>query len=205
MKPQRLRSAGFDDDWNTVFNHRVAKTHEDDLPLERQLPPEMHAAISEFKADPNEEIPWWQPSWQDSLRHLGWRWIFFIPAIGVLAFAIASFWFPPLRMAIIPLGIKYLLFAGGIAVSAIGFVLRQAVTALTEPFCSHCGYNLTGLPDNYRCPECGRPYSWRVINEYRRDPQWFITRWKASHKLPERDSALEVGPNSTPHKSRDGT
>ncbi len=178
---------------------------QDDLPLERQLPPEMHATIGEFQTGPNEDVPWWQPTWQDGLKHLGWRWIFFLPTIGVVAFAVATYWFPPLRVAIVPLGIKFLLFAGGIAISLIGFALRKATKLRTEPFCIHCGYNLTGLPDNHRCPECGRPYSWRVIAEYRRDPQWFISRWKASHKLPAMDSTLDVPPDSTPRRSRDGT
>jgi hypothetical protein len=26
-----------------------------------------------------------------------------------------------------------------------------------EPFCSHCGYALTGLTESSKCPECGRP------------------------------------------------
>lgn len=26
-----------------------------------------------------------------------------------------------------------------------------------EPFCSHCGYVLTGLTESSKCPECGRP------------------------------------------------
>jgi len=176
----------------------------DDLPIERRLPPELFAAAGELKAGPGEKIPWWRPTWRDGLRHLGWRWIFFMPIVGVIGFAVAAYWFPPLLNLIIPFGFKFMLFAGGIAISLVGYVLRQATKARPEPFCIHCGYNLTGLPDNYRCPECGRPYSWRVIDEYRRDPQWFVTRWKASHKLPENEPTLEAGPGPR-RKSRDGT
>ena len=34
--------------------------------------------------------------------------------------------------------------------------LRETV-ALGTPFCSECGYDLTGCTDSARCPECGRP------------------------------------------------
>ena len=51
---------------------------------------------------------------------------------------------------------------------------RKAIHSLAqEPFCIHCGYDLTGLPDHHTCPECGRPYTFATINEYRRDPHWF--------------------------------
>ena len=54
-------------------------------------------------------------------------------------------------------------------ISLAGYGLRRAAQARREPFCIFCGYNLTGLPDHYRCPECGRPYTWQMIEEYRAD------------------------------------
>ncbi len=95
-----------------------------------------------------------------------------------------------------------LLIAAGISIG--GYVLKRAVQARKEPFCIFCGYNLTGLPDAYRCPECGRPYTWAEIEEYRRDPQWFIERWKARRALPPPDQPLEAKPSRRP-RSSDGT
>jgi hypothetical protein len=90
------------------------------------------------------------------------------------------------------------------AISVVGYVLNRAVRARREPFCIFCGYNLTGLPDHYRCPECGRPYTWSEIEEYRQDPQWFIERWKARQSLPPADVPLAAKPSRRP-RSRDGT
>jgi len=93
---------------------------------------------------------------------------------------------------------------GALAITLTGYVIRRAVRARREPFCIHCGYNLSGLPDNYRCPECGRPYTWRLIAEYRRDPRWFIERYKARQKLPPAGPTLPAGPSAKPRR-RDGT
>lgn len=35
--------------------------------------------------------------------------------------------------------------------------MRANGPADNEPFCSHCGYQLTGLVNSSKCPECGRP------------------------------------------------
>lgn len=42
--------------------------------------------------------------------------------------------------------------------TALSMEEAQANTpALGEPYCSHCGHQLTGLIDSSRCPECGKP------------------------------------------------
>ena len=51
-----------------------------------------------------------------------------------------------------------------------------------EPYCSHCGYQLTGLTESSKCPECGRPVvdvltrpSWgrKLARRYRSDTTVF--------------------------------
>jgi hypothetical protein len=41
--------------------------------------------------------------------------------------------------------------------------------------CIHCRYELTGLPDFYTCPECGRPYCFVDIDAYFDDPDAYRT------------------------------
>ena len=83
-------------------------------------------------------------------------------------------------------------------------MLRTAVRQRPDPFCIHCGYSLTGLPDGHRCPECGRTFSFRVIEEYRRDSHWFIQRYKMRHDLPVAEVPFAAG-EVRRARSRDGT
>lgn len=173
------------------------------LPLEARLPPSIVATPSELRAGPDDEIRWWRPSWQDAVQFVGWRWMFLAPAGVLLAMLLGAIFFQRWRLALVIVGAKLLVFTGAVAVSLAAWVFRRAAQARKEPFCIHCGYNLTGLPDNYRCPECGRPYNWRVIEEYRRDPQWFIERWKMHRELPNSSAPFEAG--KITRKSTDGT
>jgi hypothetical protein len=47
----------------------------------------------------------------------------------------------------------------------------QAAEDEAAPYCSACGYRLTGLTESSRCPECGRP-----LVEVLTRPQWFTPR-----------------------------
>jgi hypothetical protein len=176
-------------------------------PLEEQLPPSVGASPCDLRVNPDERLAWWTPGWHDVAGHVGYRWIFLIPALGLLLLLVAGVFLPGLRLLVLVLEFKFFIVAAAIAISLAGYVVRQAVRARREPFCIHCGYNLSGLPDNYRCPECGRPYTWRLIAEYRRDPRWFIERYKAHQKLPPRQVGFSAGPSSpnTRRPSRDGT
>jgi hypothetical protein len=179
---------------------------EERAPLEAQVPPEIVATPADVRANPDEPLTWWTPGWRDVVGHVGYRWIFLIPAVGVLALLGAAVFMPALGVALLVVGFKLFVFVGAVAISLAGYVIRCAARARREPFCIHCGYNLTGLPDNYRCPECGRPYTWKLIAEYRRDPRWFIERYKAQQKLPTADSAFPAGPPaSARRRRRDGT
>jgi hypothetical protein len=82
---------------------------------------------------------------------------------------------------------------------------KNAIRSRRDPFCIHCGYGLTGLPPEHVCPECGSAYTQQLIEEYRRDPHWFIRRYEITKDLPRRDAPFEAGPVSGKARSRDGT
>jgi len=172
-------------------------------PIERQLPPVVVATPGEVRAGPEGEVAWWKPGWNDAVQYVGWRWLLLSPALVLLAMLLGAIFLQRWRLMLLVLGAKLLIFIGAVALSLAGWVFRRAARARKEPFCIHCGYNLTGLPDNYRCPECGRPYNWRLIEEYRRDPQWFIERWKKHKDLPNADTPFDAGP--VRRKSKNGT
>ena len=104
------------------------------------------------------------------------------------------------------IGFKWIVMLAALPVVAAGNVIRKAAANRKEPFCIHCGYTLTGLPEQGICPECGSTYSRQLIQEYRRDPQWFIKRYKAQKQLPQREAPFNSGPvTSRRRRSRDGT
>lgn len=166
-----------------------------------KLPPRVVASPSAMKFLPNEKIQWWRPGWTDAKKYVGWRWVLLLPALLL----IVNFFAPlPLLAPLLAVQVHVTIFVTAISVTLFGYVYRRAVHARTEPFCIFCGYNLTGLPDNYRCPECGRPYAWRLIAEYRRDPQWFIERYNALKRLPPADAPFNAG-ESRSRRRKDGT
>lgn len=172
---------------------------------ESPFPEPVVATPSLVQGTPDEPINWWQPSWRDGLQHLGYRWIFFIPialAIGLLIWLTA---FRSIYDILLFLGVKLLIVFAAIVFALGAFGVRQAARARKEPFCIFCGYNLSNLPDNYRCPECGRNYTWALIAEYRRDPKWFIERWKAQHELPPSQIAIAAGAFKRKRRAQDGT
>jgi hypothetical protein len=148
-------------------------------------------------------INWWKPGWQDIAASIGYRWIVVIVVCGLLLLGVVAgvlFAAPGLLW----IGFKLISLLVSVVISVAGYGIRRAVQARNEPFCIFCGYNLNGLPDHYRCPECGRAYTWEQIAEYRRDPHWFIERWKQQRQLPQADDPL-ISPSTPRRPSRDGT
>jgi len=146
---------------------------------------------------------WYLPDWGETMRLFGWRWICFVPAIGVLALFIMA----PFGMATVQFLIPW--FKPILIVVALPIVMlikssKTIIRARKEPFCIHCGYGLTGLPDDHNCPECGRNFRFAVIEEYRRDPHWFIDRYRKQKMMPVKDVPFEAGPVRR-KRSRDGT
>jgi len=174
-------------------------------PLEQQVPSPTVGIPTDMAFDP--AAPFWRPSGVDLFKHLGWRNIFFAPAVGLLALVVACFFEPGLFFVFFSyLGIKFTALAVAIPVALSGWAIRSAVRARRDPFCIHCGQCLLGLPAVYTCPECGRPYDVAMVEEYRRDPQWFVQRWRMQYALPAApDAQVVVSPTAPRRRSRDGT
>ena len=150
------------------------------------------------------EGPWWFPSWTEVAKLLGWRWIFAVPSVAVLAVIAMGFLDRRYMGLLWVLGFKLLALAVGVPIALLANSARSAVQMRKEPFCIHCGYGLTGLPDNHICPECGRRFNLALVNEYRRNPHWFIERCKTARFLPPTHAPFAAGPVSSP-RSGDGT
>jgi tRNA(Ile2) C34 agmatinyltransferase TiaS len=68
-----------------------------------------------------------------------------------------------------------------LVVAVLGVLYVQSIKIAWRrraPFCIHCGYDLQGLPDNHRCPECGEHYTLASCADYQRDPIDFQRRWE---------------------------
>jgi hypothetical protein len=173
----------------------------------RALPLDTHGSPVDVSPGPAADDLWWKPGWPDIIRSVGWHWILVLPAAGVIALCVMGFFRPHYLGLFWWLGFKGLVWALAIPVMLLADVARRATGARKEPFCIHCGYTLTGLPNQGLCPECGSVYSPAMIDEYRRDPKWFIQRFKAQKNLPKQDVPLPpvsfVGGKR--RRSRDGT
>lgn len=169
------------------------------------VPPRTFASPADLRHPASsEDVPFWKPARGDVIRQMGWRWIFLLPLLGLIALAFSIPWRPSLLQFILVGGGKITFIIVGGAIGLAGTSVRAVVRQRADPFCIHCGYDLIGLPDNHTCPECGRPYSLRLIDEYRRDPHWFIQRYKARGGMPTADIPFNAGPSRRP-RSRDGT
>jgi hypothetical protein len=160
------------------------------------IPPPPPAALQALASpqqlrprDPHD-VRWYRPSFFEALRRMGWRLIFFAPALlmlGLLLMIPFHLW----AIQILVIGWKLALLA---VVLPSMYAVRSAMEVLKqrkEPFCIHCGYDLSGLPDDHTCPECGEYYNFAVIAEYKRDPAWFIQRYRMAH--PPATAAMHTG------------
>jgi hypothetical protein len=126
-----------------------------------------------------------------------WHLLYFLPALLFIAVVI---WLPVTLFC----GWKILLLVVTIPFTAAINSAKRVIRLRKEPFCIHCGYDLTGLPDGHLCPECGIQF-WHVeIDDYRRDPYWYIQRHSSPQALPAAGTAIDAGPQRTSPNS-DGT
>lgn len=144
--------------------------------------------------------PWWRPGPSDIIRAIRWWWLVLLPTIVIaVAMPLLVILFPGSLWARsgVPL-VKLELFLLGVIFSIVVYGVRNVVTSRRGPFCIHCGYSLEGLDDHGLCPECGRPFIFAVIDEYRRDPHFFIERHKGVKTLPAKQARFAAGDGPTP-------
>lgn len=68
----------------------------------------------------------------------------------------------------LPLGVCFMAIVGIIILGCYG--RRRYYFRTSAPHCTYCGYDLTGLPDDHRCPECGEVFSLAECLVYQKDP-----------------------------------
>jgi len=176
---------------------------ESNVPLIRQVPPTSVASPSDLRPRNSGELRWYKPTLGETIRLMGWRCLYFVPAVVLIAVGVMSLrymWLLPLLVVWWKLLLVAVVLPGSYAVKSAAHIIRQR----KEPFCIHCGYDLSGLEDNHVCPECGERFTFRAIEEYRRDPDWFIKRYQMKGDLPVSDVPFQALPSKRP-RSKDGT
>ncbi len=165
---------------------------------------EVYATPHDVPGEFDASTPFWLPTWQESTKLLGWRWAIvavLAGASGVLVWLFMHDWRFIVGFSGVIIKLGPLVIAGGLSLWA--YLRKSATRFRTDPFCVHCGYSLAGHNDGDICPECGRRSSFAVCREYKRDPHWFIQRYRNRGKPPPAGVALVAGPNR--RKATDGT
>lgn len=109
-------------------------------------------------------------------RELGAWWLF-VGLVGMVAVVGWVLLVPVLGWFVMILS-KVALVGVAAVIAARSRAIRRTMEARREPFCIHCGYSLKGLSDHGACPECGMAYSFNIVSDFRRDPDWFIRRFE---------------------------
>ena len=148
--------------------------------------------------DTGPQLVWWRPPFKLVIRQMTWWWALLPTFLLGLGLVIAALFPGEFRAAFCWLGMKTLVLTLAVPVLAWGHLRQRAIQARTDDFCSHCGWTLQGLPEEGRCPECGRPYRIKIVRMFRRDPQWVIAYWQSSGKPPPQDVFEKHHPDGYP-------
>jgi hypothetical protein len=165
-------------------------THESQV-----VPPKVHGSPSDLPSPPTDAlmpehlsmiengVPFWRPDAWYIARSIGWWWALALPAVAViLAIPFLAFSRGTQFMALIGWEMKLLVFVCGFVVTLVLRAASRGVQRRKDDFCIHCGYTVEGLGPSGQCPECGRHFTLAVVQEYRKDPHFFIERYKASRE-----------------------
>jgi hypothetical protein len=167
------------------------------------VPPPVHAGLGTL--DPSKEriyspgslpdllgiagkdVIFWRPTIMDIMRSLGWGWLLMLPALTLIfsPLLVLLFWGAQSPFLAMSIGMwKLWILALGVVISLIAWSMRRAVKGRNKPFCIHCGYDLDSAPREGICPECGRRYVPDLWQEYRKDPAFFVRRYRQLGKHP---------------------
>lgn len=127
---------------------------------------------------------WWRPPIRDVFRQMTWRWALLLPVGASVGLIVAAHLRTHDQAFLAYLGIKLLVITILIPALTWDHFRQRAIRARSDAFCIHCGWTLRGLPDEGRCPECGASYRMKIVQMYRRDPQWVRAYWKFDGRPP---------------------
>ena len=147
------------------------------------------------------KLVWWRPRWREVLRRTPWAWAMLAPILVGVALVAGGAVAGPGHGAVFWVGMKILLLALVIPAVTWDHLRHNVIRARLDPFCIHCGWTLTGLPQEGRCPECGRAYRMKVVEMFRRDPQWVMAYWRLSGKPPSAEVFEKHHPARASHRA----
>lgn len=110
------------------------------------------------------------PEWQEYEREIGVWWSEY-SAERIRILLAQPWWIRHSEWLVFDVCVAFSLWALWALLRAVG-AERRVPPIPRPPMCDACGYNLTGLPDNSRCPECGLPTLESLDPHVRRGAAW---------------------------------
>lgn len=132
-----------------------------------------------------EKLTWYRPTFGEIVRQMEWWWgALPVAAMAAGGMVVAGLLLGPDHIEMAWVGGRMLLVLVVVPFIFWEHVRDRVIKARADPFCIHCGWTLTGLPEEGRCPECGEPYRMKIVDMFRRDPQWVIAYWRFNSRPP---------------------